>query len=127
MWGYSCDSEDDLRYTFTFKLRLPESEVSLRCFYLHLSLILFGSSFVHHLSPIRTAFFYGSTFGLELSAFGAAKVTSITALMATADLKGAEYREAFGEAAWSQILGTYSMLLGSCHWLVEGSRKFNSK
>lgn len=39
-------------------------------------------------------------------------VTSITALMATADLKGAEYREAFGEAAWSQILGTYSMMIG---------------
>jgi len=39
-------------------------------------------------------------------------VTSITALMATADLKGAEYREAYGEAAWSQILGTYSMMIG---------------
>lgn len=40
------------------------------------------------------------------------QVTSITALMATADLKGAEYREAYGEAAWSQVLGTYSMTLG---------------
>lgn len=40
------------------------------------------------------------------------QVTSITALMATADLKGAEYREAYGEAAWSRVLGTYSMTLG---------------
>lgn len=38
-------------------------------------------------------------------------VTSITALMATADLKGGEYRDAYGEAAWSQILGTYSMMI----------------
>ena len=80
----------------------------------------FGSSFVHHLSFVRTVFFFnGSIFETEHSAFGGAKVTSITALMATADLKGAEYREAFGEAAWSQILGTYSMMLGSCLTLVD--------
>ena len=76
----------------------------------------FGSSFVHHLSFVRTVFFFnGSIFETEHSAFGGAKVTSITALMATADLKGAEYRE----AAWSQILGTYSMMLGSCLTLVD--------
>ena len=40
-------------------------------------------------------------------------VTSITALMATSDLRGAEYRDTFGEAAWSRLLGTYSMMLGS--------------
>ncbi|CAJ1413305.1 unnamed protein product [Effrenium voratum] len=39
-------------------------------------------------------------------------VTSITALMATADLKGGEYREMYGEAAWSDILGCYSMMVG---------------
>ena len=40
--------------------------------------------------------------------------------MATADLKGAEYREAYGEAAWSQILGTYSMCLDKVYRFIIG-------
>mmetsp|Transcript_106916 Transcript_106916/g.238590 ORF Transcript_106916/g.238590 Transcript_106916/m.238590 type:complete len:466 (+) Transcript_106916:98-1495(+) len=39
-------------------------------------------------------------------------VTSITALMASADLRGAEYKDAQGEEAWMDLLGAYSMLVG---------------
>lgn len=39
-------------------------------------------------------------------------VTSITAIMANANLRGAEYREAKGDAAWMDLLGAYSLLVG---------------
>eukprot|EP00439_Symbiodinium_sp_Y106_P042131 s1835_g5.t1 len=39
-------------------------------------------------------------------------VTSITALMAISDLKGGEYKELYGEEAWENILGTYSVMVG---------------
>ena len=125
MRGYSCDSEDDLRYTFSSKLRLPAREASLNLtplssFVPYLIWFIICPSFVpYQNSPFCMDPFLGQTRplsrGAKLGFFLSShlsKVTSITALMATADLKGAEYREAFGEAAWSQILGTYSMMLG---------------
>ncbi|CAE7843490.1 unnamed protein product [Symbiodinium sp. KB8] len=40
------------------------------------------------------------------------EVTSITALMAISDLKGGEYKELYGEEAWENVLGTYSVMVG---------------
>lgn len=39
-------------------------------------------------------------------------VTSITALMAHATLRGAEYKETYGEEAWVDLLGAYAVLVG---------------
>jgi len=52
-------------------------------------------------------------------------VTSITALMAHAALRGAEYKEAFGEEKWMDLLGTFSVLVGVVSLLlaISGAAK----
>mmetsp|Transcript_43178 Transcript_43178/g.101500 ORF Transcript_43178/g.101500 Transcript_43178/m.101500 type:complete len:455 (+) Transcript_43178:113-1477(+) len=45
-------------------------------------------------------------------------VTSITALMAHAALGGAEYREAYGDERWADLLGTFAVLVGICSMVL---------
>jgi len=45
-------------------------------------------------------------------------VTSITALMASGNLRGPEYKEAFGEEAWVDILSTYAVMVGVASLLL---------
>jgi len=55
-------------------------------------------------------------------------VTSITALMAHATLRGAEYKEANGEEAWIDLLSAYAMLVGLASLLLalSGASKLAS-
>mmetsp|Transcript_51563 Transcript_51563/g.116216 ORF Transcript_51563/g.116216 Transcript_51563/m.116216 type:complete len:453 (-) Transcript_51563:30-1388(-) len=41
-------------------------------------------------------------------------VTSITALMSHSALRGAEYKEAYGDERWADLLGAFSILVGVC-------------
>lgn len=48
-------------------------------------------------------------------------VTSITALMVFADLRGSEYKEAFGEEAWADLVGAYALMVGLASLLLAFS------
>lgn len=55
-------------------------------------------------------------------------VTSITALMAHATLRGAEYKEQYGQEAWEDLLGAYAMVVGLASLIlaVTGAGKLAS-